>query len=242
MLLHVESRGQSVVTVRGDALLYRSGRHYGDGNEIFAMSLVGNEQAIRAIATSCCLPQSERCEMTFTSPGSTGRSVKGTWSGGWWCTAHLLTRGVLHLVAISPPQIGKDLEQKEAQHLIMPSPGMSIARSIYDRLLAEYTTPLLPLGKPGQPAWEAQAAEQWMEAISAEIMDDDSAWETLRLHPAQEDQTWAGSGLLKISEKSLDKLITQMVRRRMLTIPEPPRALPASPAMIEAMNEREVAA
>lgn len=227
MLLNVASKGQSVLNVRGDALLYRRGDYHND-SRIYAMSLVGNEQAIRAIASSCCLPAAERCELTFASPGVSGRSITGVWHGGWWCRAHLLTRGVLHLVSISPPSKGKDLEDQAIEHLVMPTPGMTINESIYERLLAEYTTPLLPLGKPGQPEWEARIARQWMETITAEIIDDHAAWEPLRTHPAQEDQTWAGSGLLKMSEKSLDRLVSQLVRQRVLEIPEPPPALEAA--------------
>jgi hypothetical protein len=236
-LLHVEtaSENRSRVTCYADSVLYLPGQGSGSGGytsrysepaAVYAMSIIGPEQTLRAIAAGCAFAQKhERTLLEFRGPS--GKVVRAKWGWSWSCRATRLAGSTMHMVAMPELTVADDLSGKEVEHVIIPKgkDGQPATRedleaAIYNRLLLCYSTPLLPLGIPGQPPAEAEAARAWCRLLVEQIITDSAAWKPLRLHPEQHDRTWEHAGVLRIRPEALDKLVSGMVARRLLKIPE----------------------
>ena len=226
-LLAVSTGSGSQVHLWGDAVLYEPPVQYGhrysytpritQPGRIFAMSIVGPEQAIRAIAAGCALEHlHERTTLRFR--GHTGDEISARWGPGWSCRAQQITQGAMHLVAMPKVTVAKDVVGEVDEHLIIPNGDLG--RALYERLLLAYSTPLLPLDMPGQPPHERAASYEWCAVITAAILQDETCWTELQSHPDQPDKTWHGAGLLRMPNEELDGLVGALVRSRHLTIPE----------------------
>lgn len=241
-MLEVEtiSDGRSRVRVHADAVLYyEPPRHnslsrYGSyssatepARDIYAMSLIGPEQAIRAIAAGSSLEfKHQRTKLAFRGKNAT---VKGIWEGAWWCRAVRLTEGVVHLVAIPKVTTATDIAgEKERNHVIIPPvAGIdALKRAVYHRLMQCYTTPLMPIDLPGQPESEANAAKVWIDAIWDKVNEKPphgymvAPYRPLSSHPDQPDRQWAHAGLLSLSQEALDSIVSNLVEQRRLPIPD----------------------
>lgn len=226
-LLRVATGSGSQVQVWADAVLYEPAAQYGyryrytpritQPGRIFAMSIIGPEQAIRAVAAGCALEHlHERTSLKFR--GHTGDEISARWGPSWSCRAQQITQGAMHMVAMPKVTVAKDVVGETDEHLIIPSGDLG--RAVYDRLLLAYSTPLLPLDMPGQPPHERMAAHEWCAVITAAILQDETYWTELQSHPDQPDKTWRGAGLLRMTNEELDGLVSELVRCRHLTIPE----------------------
>jgi len=227
-LLTVQAIGASeaVLRVYADAVLYQntSGgggytghatQRFHQGSRIFAMSLVGPEQALRAIGAGCCNEDpNKRTELEFSAAGM--QSVTGKWAGAWNHRTQALTAGCLHMVALPAVTFTQTGEEKPIEHVIIPTDREreTLHRMIYERLLLAYTTPLIPLY-----GVEAEAGWSWCQTLVPFLMADSKFWCRLRSHPAQIDQSWASAGLLTLREKDLDSIVSEMVKRGRLVIP-----------------------
>lgn len=240
MMVEILRGGRASVSAYADAMAYHdsyaSVRRVHDAEDrfgaasLYAMSIVGNEQAVRAIASACSLEkESQRPSLRFSVNGM--ESITVQWCGRWSCTAQNLGKSTLHLVAVPPfdshgiaGKGDKDTGDTEQTHLVMPTIGTAgkdgdLERQIYRRLLTCFDTPLLPIDIPGQPDVEREAAAQWAIIVAKTIMEDTELWRPLRLHPSQPNRDWENSGLLMISPKRLDGLIGQLVSQGVLDFP-----------------------
>lgn len=237
-LLTVETvtDGRSKVRAYADAILYlppQSARHGGYStarytlpSRVFAMSLIGPEQSIRAIGAGCSVqPEYQRTEIEFRG---TNKVIKGRWAWRWGCRAVRLAGSMLHMVAMPEVTIAQDVSGKEPQHVIIAEPAtpgaatteLDLSRAVYQRLMLCYSTPLIPLDLPGQPEHERAAAQTWCRVLVEQVMADTSLWQQLRSHPDQTDKTWEHAGVLTMSQNHLDDLVGELMRKRMIKIPE----------------------
>ena len=219
--------GGSHLQLWADAVLYSPAVQYGrsydfapritEPGRIFAMSIVGPEQAVRAVQSGCAQEKIyDRPILRFR--GHTGHEIKGRWAGGWNCRAHHLTDGAMHMVAIPKVTVAREIVGEEVEHLIIPE--NDLARAVYERLMLAFSTPILPLSLPGQPTFEREASYEWCAVVTAAILEDEMYWKPLRIHPDQPDQTWTDAGILRMTDKTLDRLISALIKARRLTIPE----------------------
>jgi hypothetical protein len=219
-----------------DAVLYKPQEAYGHPDYhkavgIYAFSIIGPEQAIRAIQSASSLKPNERRPITFTGPDGRGKRVFGSYRGDWRARAQTLASGLMHMVAMPTVNLATAVEERgedgqpkqkaalRPEHVVMPSGKRPITEDVYLRLMAAYTTPLLPLHQLGQTEAEQASAAHWCGEIAAAVMDNLNWWQPLWSHPDQRDRTWAGSGLLRITNDELDDLVSRMVRRRVIAIP-----------------------
>lgn len=223
LTLTTNTEGRGKVLAHCDAVLYHDPEgYYRTGGtprfraprSIYAMSIIGPEQTIRAIAAGCALEEvHQRTELVFE--GESGLRVSGRWAPAWGCQAKVLTHGIMHMVAM-PTQTH---EGAERQNQVIIPPDGDTDRAIYQRLLTSFTTPLIPLGLPGQGIEEIAAAREWCSTITGLIQSKTDYWHPLDGHRDQDDTTWAGAGLLRITEIELDELVSGLVQRKRLTIP-----------------------
>lgn len=183
---------------------------------VYAMSLIGSEQALRAIAAGCCQPEpANRTQMEFRALDG-GACVKGIWGGEWNTRAQTLTHGAMHMVAMPLVSVAKNVTGKVTEHVIIPpdpSPE-SLHRAVYERLLFAYSTPLIPLD-----GIEADDGMLWCKTLVPFILRDNNYWTKLRGHPNQANDAWDGAGLLRLNDKQLDAIVCEMIKKRKLVIP-----------------------
>lgn len=209
------------VSVFADDVLYRD---QGDGSRIYAMSLIGQEQSIRVISGAIISAMNESTVqpvVVFSGPNTT---VRGRWSIGWYArTAVLAEPGqprAVHLVATPPDNVRSIATRDEnaPQVIIAREPTtLALEEAIYRKLMLAYTTPIIPVDAPGQPTAESEAGRAWRKEIVAEILR--SHWIKLRTHPDQHGSKWGYAGLLNLTQAHLDALVSNLVRRKRLTIP-----------------------
>lgn len=213
--------GHAHVKVWANAVAFVNPGHYQDRHQIMAMSLIGPEQAIRAIAAGCALEHDyTRVILSFEA---NKRVITGRWDWSWPSVkALLLAPGALHLVAIGGSFTAKG--SKQAEHLVVPQDNTdeSLTAAIYDALLANYSTPLIPCDRTGQPAFERLSGKLWRKWIVDAVTRDSSCWTPCIPHPEQVDLSWVRSGVLSMSQARLDEIVGGLVRSRRLTIPSPP--------------------
>lgn len=216
--------GRSHVRVHSDAVLIESvgpdsyTPRYQTATSIRAMSIIGPEQSIRAIAAGCALSNAySRTELRIA--GAT-RVVNGKWAGPWICRAQALARGVMHLVAIPTVSTLKELAEETLTQVCIGTDATDLRRVLYQRLLLCFPTPLIPLGMPGQPASETAAGELWCQRLTGHIMADRSLWTPLVGHPDQKNKAWAHAGVLHATVAALDGAVCAMVQAGQIRVPE----------------------
>jgi hypothetical protein len=182
------------------------------------MSLIGPEQAIRAVASGSALEHlHERTTLKFR--GHTGDEISGRWALDWTPRAQMVTDGAMHLIALPKVTVAREVVGEMKEHVIIPENG-DLARALYRRLLLSYSTPLIPLEVPGQPTHEHAASFEWLAVLTATILEDERYWTPLESHPDQPDKTWRGAGVLRMENNELDGLVKALIETRRLTIPE----------------------
>lgn len=201
-------RENTAVRCHAEAVLYEYGN---DHNKLHALSLIGPEQAVRAIAAGCCSrEEKDRATLELRGPHTT---VRAKFVGKWRPMAKKVGQSYLHLVALP-----------EDSPAVIPENNTSFAslyKAIYAALLKRYTTPLIPFGITGQSSAEVECARKWCSVICAEIVSNTNHWGTLRGHPDQgfsDTIPWANAGLLKITQENLDALVSKLVRTKKLDI------------------------
>lgn len=241
VMLSVHTEAKAKVRVHADAVLFCPGgayrgrpdvttSRYITDSEIYAFSIIGPEQAVRAVASECVASNRwSRGTLRFVGPG--GAQVTGKWGPGWSCQARTVCPGVMHMVACPP--VSARLKPKEKHEsnddisslVIAPPSGdrpatdADLGRAVYERLLLLFSTPLMPIGVLGQPPAEAEASLVWSRLLSAEIMREEGLWTPLVGHPEQTDTRWSQAGVLHITETQLDAMVTAMVEHKRLPFP-----------------------
>lgn len=141
MLLTVESKGDDVghVRVYADAILHApasqkghqsgySTSRYSQPSRIYAMSLIGSEQSLRAIAAGCALQDDEghthmRTKLEVRGPNNV---ITGVWEGPWRCRAQVLVPGAMHMVAMPEVSVSREVvktRDETTAHVIIPDRG-----------------------------------------------------------------------------------------------------------------------
>lgn len=239
LIVETKTDGRARVQVHADAVLLADAGNYGGygtggytpraltPTQIFAMSLIGSEQAIRSIASGCALAEpSNRTTLEFTG---NGRVLSGTWAPAWNHQSQTLASGAMHMVAMPAVTIARDIAGQKSQHVIIPpGPGLHEQKlAIYRRLLLCYTTPIIPIEIAAQPDDEKAAAMVWVDELCTAIMEDRRDWKPLHGHPDQTDRSWQDAGLLTISQQRLDGLVSELVSKGHLPIPRRHKAVAA---------------
>lgn len=231
MLLKVETIGdkRAAVRVYSDALMFRkAAAAYDDGpaiHELMGMSIIGPEQSIRAIAAGCALVQG-RTPLAFIGER---RTLQAMWAWKWNASAVQLAPGAMHLVAIAQTKdimnTAKEPKKIGCEFVVIPPEPTpeALERHIYDLLLTHFSTPLIPAGRPGQPEWEKIVGRVWRKWVVSTILRDPSQWTELLPHPEQPDKRWFRAGILTMRDEDLDKLVSGLVQRGRLIIPQPER-------------------
>lgn len=227
MLLTIDTVGgdrRSHVRVHSDAVLIEAigsdgyTPRYQSTANIRAMSIIGPEQSIRAIAAGCALDNAyARVELRIAGPN---RIINAKWAGPWSCRAQALARGVMHMVAIPTVSSLKELAEETLTQVCIGTDDADLRRVLYQRLLLCFPTPLIPLGMPGQPGAETAAAHLWCRHITNHIIGDRALWTPLVGHPDQTDTAWRWAGVLHASVADIDSAVCAMVQSGQLRIPE----------------------
>jgi hypothetical protein len=225
-----EGEGKAHVRAYADAVLFRNNPSNVNMHEILGMSVIGPEQSIRAIAAGCALKDPKR-RVTLRFMDENGkRIVSGRWPWRWNVLQSMqLVEGAMHMVALADAfyeSIGPKNAQIVQSHRVIVPPentAASLEREIYRTLLAHYTTPLIPVEGDAQPAWEDKAGRAWRKAVVAEILSPaNDLWTRLLPHPDQTYKGWELAGVLTLTDPKLDKLVSDLLRTRRITIPVPP--------------------
>jgi hypothetical protein len=224
-------RERSSIQIMADAVLYDppttssySGGYYSvprntDPASIYAMSLVGPEQAVRGVMSGCIMEKLyERVVIRFT--GHTGDTFVGRWRPDTWnARGQLLGNGLMHAVCLPEEPKPRRADGAESVHLVLPNGH--IEDTVYRTLMTAYSTPMIPLDLPGQPPAERDAGRGWRDAIASVVMSQESNyWQPLCSHPDQPDRRWDGAGLLRMTENQLDLLVSDMLKFGSIAIPE----------------------
>lgn len=198
---------RSDVVVFADAVMYRLDSRSQEAT-ILGLSMIGQEQALRAIAAGCA--DKVRTPLEITGPS--GRVVVGCWGWKWKCEALELLPGAVHMVAIAEDN------PKEHERLIVPPENSdeSLKAAMYDVLLSRYDTPLIPAGRPGQSPEEAKLGEIWRDRVTTVVAA--KYWRPLLPHPEQPDHSWQNAGVLTLQQATLDQIVSRMVKARQLPI------------------------
>lgn len=208
-LLEVTSSHSTKVMCYASAVLYEKG--YYSGGNILAMSLIGPEQVMRAVAAACANPRvHERPVISFRGER---RVVQGKWDGKWTAKSQVLSPGAMHMVAM-PEWSKSDTMTSSHRHVIIPQAPTtgSLFDAVYDRLMTAYTTPLVPRMQHG--------GLEWRDVIVREIVRDSRRWRQLLTHPEQTDTAWSKCGVLTLTDLDLDRLTTGLVKNGTITVPE----------------------
>lgn len=213
----------AMVRVYADAILYADCEstggytaRYNQPDPIYAMSIIGPEQAIRAIGAGCCNKETYR-RMRLSVVGDGGRSVVGRWQGPWFTRAVMLTRGAMHMVAM--PEVAGSKLASTSDHVIIATTQTKdeLRRELYRRLCLCYSTPLIHLDHGDDE--ERKVAETWMRRLTDTIMQDGTKWARLKTHPDQTDRAWSMAGRLSLTQETLDDMVSRLVRNGSLPFP-----------------------
>lgn len=234
MLLNVRARitlGKRQTTVNlhaTDVLVTESNARgltrYGEYSMIYAMSLIGSEQAIRAIAAASSDERTyNRAELVMTPHNAPYPVITARWGHSKWDARSVsIGHGYYHTVAI--PRLtgvaaiaGEESEQVSSASLVVPEKGdegleTRTDLAIYRRLLLLYSTPLMPIDSC-DPV-ERALARQWVRPICRAVRASVDNWQPLTTHPVITSSAWEGAGILSISESQLDKIVQTLVRNR----------------------------
>lgn len=212
---------RSKLRAYADAVLLGAAK-YGRPRPLHAISMIGNEQIIRAIASGCAMAEERRITIEINGPN---QKVTAKWDGKWNARAQLVSDGIVHAVALphhNPSHLEVTDNTAKTPRLTVISQTTDRAefrRLVYRRLAHAFTTPLIPLRSPGQPPEHTTAAETWAEVV-CEALFGKQSWRWLEPHPDQKSQGWGLSGILTITQEDLDKLVCGLVRVKKLVIPD----------------------
>lgn len=223
-MIEAITQDHSRVRVWCDAVLYegvpRGVSRYASNHQekIYAMSLVGQEQAVQAVIAGCAIDQmGQRTKLAFNGPRAT---ISGVWAPRLRVHGCVLAPHIVHAVVVPKLDLKNAGDDAVREQVVVPTPGEDIKAAIYRTIQQTHSTPLIPTEVHGQPAWEAAAGAAWRDRIAAEIIREHETWTPLHLHPDLTDQTWANAGLLSTSNAVIDELVTRLVREGELVIPE----------------------
>lgn len=214
---------QAHVRLLGDGIATDTGSDWG---HLFAMSVTGPEEAIRAIHAGCAMRDREGkpgCIVDILGAGYALRCLK--WAGDFDCRVLRLKDGPIHMVAWSNQLKIPTSNGMKIYRVVYPETNSIAHRdaAIYAALQQHYTTPLIPSGVTGQPPEEAAIGALWRDRICAAVAADQSYWYPLRRHPGADNlglpNHWAGCGVLKIEQPELDKIVCNMVKCGLIKIP-----------------------
>lgn len=197
-----------------DAMLYEEADYISDytAHELWAISVLGNEQVVRQFVASCVDVPHSRPFLYVRGPNKTVRCRYAP--PKWWCRAKRVGASNMHLICMPPPVQHPD--PNVTTHLMIPRPGIPTDHELYAMLLRRYTTPLVPIGVSGQPQEEAEIGEIWRNIVSANVR---AKYTTaLRPHPEQPDQQWRTARLLKMKDEQLDELVGDLLRNGVLPL------------------------
>jgi len=208
---------------------------------IRAISMIGQEQVIRAISAACSSPKDElRTRLEITGP--MGTKVVGRWGGPWRSRVARIDRAV-HCVAI-PEATMNDAVHGVSEHVVVAYPKgaalatqYDLAAAIYRTLCEHYSTPLAPLDQPGATPEEQEAGRQWCKTLTTKLIQSDT-WRRLKVHPDQTDRTWAMSGRLSLTDDALDAFVVELLHSGQLSFPGAVPATRPSPAMTSTPSSR----
>lgn len=227
--VQTDGMGKASLELYADAIMFRTSPKGGDIYDLLGMSIIAPEQAIRAVAAGCALEDPEkRTIITFTS--SRGRQVRCRWAWSWRVLQALqLMQGSMHMVAVADrhgiiEQLKGRVEKVVGYQTLVIPPGQTEAdleAAVYDVLL-QYSTPLIPCDRPGQPEWEQRAGLVWRREVVAGVLENPSMWARVMPHPEQPDRRWSMAGVLTITDASLDAVVSRLVRNGHIKIPNPP--------------------
>jgi hypothetical protein len=186
---------------------------------VYAMSILGPEQAVRAFAAGCSAEhEHSRHRILFRGKDA---EYTGVWQGRWRPSARQVAGTHLHLVSLHSDE-EPDEYIKHPTYCVFAECGDSdaaIAEALYNRLIASYSTPLLPIGAPGQSDDEREAAETWRRVITSQIMADPALFVNALPHPEQLYEKWTRAGVLKISQETLDAMVKKLTQNGSLPFP-----------------------
>lgn len=219
-----EGEGKASLALYADAIMVRP-PPYGDVFDLLGMSIIGPEQAIRAVAAGCAINDKDR-RVVLRFQSGRGRIIRARWSWAWRVVQAVeLVEGAMHMVAIAEES---PLSRKERvighETLIIP-PGdgdEDLESAIYDVLMEKYSTPIIPCDRPGQADWEQRAGLAWRKGITHAIVSDTDLWRPVLPHPEQPDRRWLRAAVLRLTDAALDTVISKLVKRKAITIPNPP--------------------
>lgn len=227
------------IVVHADAILYEPHQfgsytsRYTMPGALYAISMIGPEQAVRAVAAGCALDTHQRIRLNVIGP--VGHSVVVRWADRWRCRAVRLTGSTMHLVALPEVTVAGVVE--DSQHHIIIAEGDNptindLQRAIYERLTLMYETPLIPLDQPGQSPNERRMAEAWCSILTEKIMASRS-FVRLKGHREQTNTSWSMAGRLNLGQGTLDAMVSNLVRSGGLPFPAASRSAARSPAQEE---------
>ena len=211
---------RSNVKLFADAVAYVPERYGGDCFQIMAMSIIGPEQAIRAVGAGCALDN--LYQRTLISFRGDDRIIRGRWAWGWKnVEAKLITPGAMHLVVTATSM--KEAKGEGPESIFVMPDGEKdedLYRAIYGVLEAKFSTPLIPCDLIGQPPEEKAAGEEWRKWICQKIVTDEDCWQPAMSHPAQPNRCWARAGILTMTDEILDGIVAKLVRSGRISIPQ----------------------
>lgn len=210
--------------VYADEILFTRVRGYGEVNTLHAMSIIGPEQQVRSIAAYCAMSSTTPTRFRFTGPTDI---VDAQWRGPWRCRAVVL-HGAMHLVALPEVKVAANEGEADQTHIIIAQQPTrrSLCEAIYRRLVACYSTPLIPVDQPGQPEAERKAGLIWQNVIVTALLGMKGC-SPLHVHTDQPGKSWSMAVRLRLGNQTLDDLVSQLCRNGILPFPSSARVVPS---------------
>lgn len=191
-MLRIQIADTGIVAMCNE-LLYDDVNHY--MARPLAMSVVGSEQAVRAIRAACCLGDDRRPCLEIG-----GLSLQ--WTGKSKVSTCLLAPGVTHMIVVNQ----RDQDDPDGERVVFTH-GQDFAECFYRALLTHRSTPIMPIDS--QDPVERELVKTWIRRLVPMIRKNPQYWRAAKT-PAGVDGTWAG-GLLRIKSSDLDQIASTLV-------------------------------